>query len=54
MPERGKGCLYANDIERYLEYLLRRDDEKCLKNVKEKPALFYDTTFINFDKKLKP
>ena len=49
-----KGCLYASDIERYLEYLQRRDDEKCLKNIKEKPSLFYDTTFINFDKKNQP
>jgi hypothetical protein len=32
----------------------KRDDEKCLKDIKEKPSLFYDVTFIKFDKNCQP
>jgi hypothetical protein len=49
-----KGCLNASDIERYMDFLQKRDDEKCLKDIKEKPSLFYDVTFIKFDKNCQP
>ncbi len=49
-----KGRLYASDFERYVDFLQNRDDEKCLKDIKEKPSLFYDVTFIKFDKHCQP
>jgi hypothetical protein len=39
-----KGRLYASDIERYNDFLQKRDDEKGIKDIKEKPSLFYDVS----------
>jgi hypothetical protein len=49
-----KGHLYASDIKHYMDFLQKRDDEKCLKDIKEKPSLLYDVTFIKFNKNCQP
>ncbi len=35
-----KGCLNSGDIDHYMDFLQKRDDEKCVKNINNKPSLF--------------
>jgi hypothetical protein len=49
-----KGSLNTSDIDSYMAFLQKRDDQKCEQNIKEKLLLFYNVNFIKFNKNYEP
>ncbi len=44
------GMLYTKDIDYYMDYLKEQDEIMCMQIHKRKPSLFFDISFITFDK----